>query len=309
MKMKQIPLIALGIALVILVSGCVNQQKVTVAPNDGLAIVEFDAEAQSFSNDEPVPLYLNIENQGGTTASNVVAEILGASWVGGPVAESIGTMSPPDLTIKPPVPGQFEIYTPVLDAYSKLPEGVVANIDLTARVSYDYASNGQVTVYVLNKEEYRRRMQTNKEVPATKDVQNSYGPIHIDIDERGLSPIVAESTPGETKEVAVTIYIKNVGSGAPITDDVVGKMSVNLELQGSGAQFEECMGSRTYISGDMTSATLPITLRRGEQYTIPCKVTVSTPTTTDAFSILFRTNYRYFVEQPKTITIIGAPES
>lgn len=309
MKMKHVPLIALGIAMVILVSGCVNQPKVTVSTSDGLAIVEYDPEAELFANDEPIPLYMKIENQGGTTATNVVAEIVGASWTSKPTQTYV-SMSPPDLTIRPAVPGQFEIFAPVLDKYSKLPEGVEAKVTLTGRVSYDYASNGMVTIHVLNKDEYRRRMQMQRSVPGSSEVYNSYGPIHIDIDDRGLSPVVAQSNENDPEQVSLTIYIKNVGSGAPITGNEVGQMNVNLELQGAGARFDECNGRTDVISGaNREIASLPIVLRRGEKYTIPCKVTVTTPLIEDAFSVLFNTRYRYFIEQPRTITVVGAPQS
>jgi hypothetical protein len=304
--MKQIPLIVLGLALVILVSGCTGSQKVTVAPNDGIKIIEFSTDADMFSNEEPIPLYLQIENQGSTTATNVVMEIIGASWDQAKT-ETIAKMSPPDLTMKPAVPGDFEIYNPSLQPYSRLPEGVEAQVDLRAKVTYNYDSNGQVSIPIVNKDEYRRRLKMNKEVPATKSVQNSNGPIHLDIDERGLSPIVAGTDQGTTEDVAMTITINNVGSGAPITGDQIGAMAVNLDLMGSGATFLECLGNTAYAG--TTISNMPITLRRGEHYTIPCKVRVSTPLTEDTVSVLFRTSYKYFVEQPLTITVVGAPQS
>lgn len=301
--MKKIAFIALALALVILVSGCVGTQgrTVTSLPNDGLIIKEFSSDASRYANDEQIPLYIEIENVGGTTARNVNVEVRGASW--STFSQAVGTMAPPDLTVQPPTPGDFEVITPSLNAFTALPEGVEAPVTLWARVTYDYSSNGIATVNVINKAEYRRMVQMGSEIPKGIQVYNSKGPVHLDIDERGVDPVITDTTTaGVKQEVPIRIYINNVGSGAPISNDNVGEMTLSLSLQGLGATFKECMG-QSYSSGTQ----LTITLRRGEKYVIPCKAEVDTPLLSGTFSVLFRSDYKYFVEQPLTVTLVGAP--
>lgn len=181
-----------------------------------------------------------------------------------------------------------------------------ANIDLSAKVKYDYSSNGVAIIPVINKDEYRSRVRNGRSIPSTKNVSNSNGPIHIDIDERGLNPFIAGSTEGLSEDASITIYINNVGSGAPITDNVLGKIYVNLEILGASAVFKECLGNSAY-SGNIIYG-IPITLGIRDQFTIPCKISLRTPLIEDSISIHFTTQYKYFIEKPLKITVVGAPQ-
>ena len=290
--------------LVALLGGCVRQGKpVRISATEGLVINEFSSDLKRYERTEPINLYLEVENVGGTTASNVKLSILGATWDSTPCpqdascpVELAAELSPPDISVTPPVPGDFVSKSWALEPYEGLPEGVEADVTLIARVEYDYASNGVVTIPVLSKEEYKSRIQRGVAVPKAPNVTNSAGPIHIGIDPRGLPIVIKEA--GE--EFSLRIYFQNVGSGVPITGGEIGKMMINLSLAGLDAEFTNCGGK----SGK--EVELEVKLRRGESVTIPCVVKIKqVPEHYGYFSTIFKSSYRYYVEKPLTITIVG----
>ena len=302
--MKNKMLFVAALVLAILAAGCATQQTtVTISETDGVVIKSFSADVMTYSNQDPIPLYLEIENEGGTTAESTSAEIIGASWTTKPVF-TIGNMFPP--SIEPPIPGQYEVFAPTLSPYTSLPEGVNTNTHLTARVIYVYYSNGEVQVPVINKNEYRRRVQMKETLPTIPPVSNSKGPIHIDIDDRGVNPIIATADGGSNQQVSFRIYIKNVGSGAPISGDDIGLMNATLTLQGLNARFNECLSNTAYHG---TSVNIPLTLRHGEYVVVPCIATLTVPNLHDTFHVIMSTRYTYFTEQQITVAIAGAPRS
>ena len=292
----------LGLVLIILASGCVGTTRpVIVSATDGLVINEFSSDITRYEDTEPVSLYLEIENIGGTTATNVDVSIIGAPWDADPNPSGSQNfeLEPPDLLPVPPVPGEFKIFSWDLEPYIELPQGVELPVILTSRIEFDYSSNGVTQVPVINREEYKRRTTLGLEIPSLPNVTNSNGPVHIDVDQRGL-PVVIES--GETQEASLRLYIKNVGTGAPIKNYDIGNITIDLDLISTlDAEFTDCLGA---TSG--TSASKEIVLRRGESVTVPCTINIeSVPTLYDYISVVFSTNYRYYIEQPLTVTIVG----
>lgn len=306
-RMKNKLIFAALLAMAILVAGCTQTRTVTVSETDGIVIKGFSADNENgmiYSNQDPISLFLDIENEGGTTASNVRAEIIGASWTTKPTYD-IGVMSPPDITTQPNIPGQMETFMPTLDPYSTLPEGVQNDVRLTARVTYNYDSNGAVQINVINKNEYKRRIQMQEDIPQGSSVFNSKGPIHLDIDDRGVTPVISTVDGGQSQDVSIRIYIRNVGSGAPISGDEVGQMTADLSLENLDATFLECNSNTAYRG---SSISVPLKLRHGEYVTVPCKVRITIPDLFDVFTILMNTHYTYFTEAPLTVSIAGSPQ-
>jgi|GEM_PF-5094351 len=296
------------VAVLLVASACIQPGRpVKVSATDGLVINEFSSDLSRYDRRESPNLYLEIENVGGTTARNVTLYVLGATWdntpcpPNNPCPVSIESeMSPPDISVVPPVPGDLVSRSWSLDPYTTLPEGVEVPITIIARVVYNYSSNGVVTIPVLTKEEYKLRMERGMPVPEAPNVTSSAGPIHIDLDPRGL-PVILSLVP---TEVSLRIYLRNVGSGAPIAGKDIGNITVTLSVKGLGATFTTCGGT----SVNNNSVTLDVVLRRGESVTIPCNVKLARfpEAGHDYFSILFNTSYTYFIEKPLTFTVVGA---
>jgi len=301
---KTLPIVVLSLAMIVLISGCTipgTTREVKVSSTDGLVINEFSSDITRYEDTEPVSLYLEIENVGGTTAKDIDVSIKGAPWdpTSNPPNSQDFVLEPPDLAPVPPVPGEFKIFGWDLDPYTEVPQGVELPVILTSRIEYDYSNNGVTQIPVINREEYKRRLALGLEIPSSPNVTNTRGPIHIDIDPRGL-PIIIK--PGETEQASLRLYIKNVGTGAPIKDYDIGNITIGLDLISNlDVEFANCLGA---TSG--THASQEKILRRGESITIPCVINItSAPTLYDYISIVFKTDYRYYIEQPLTVTIVG----
>jgi len=303
MKMVNEKILAiLIISTVIAISGCISTQEVKVSSTDGIMITEFSADYDRYSSREPISVSVEIENVGGTTARNTIVEILGATWTNvnpcGP-----WDLKPPDLTVSPPLRGDVKACNRIISPFSQLPEGVEFPIQLIARTTYDYKSNGAIQVYVFSKEFYTYSIRENKPIPVSYNVSNSMGPIHIDLDAR--LPLII-SSPGD--EIPVNIIFKNVGSGVPIirgggrgaSTESVGKLTVSLSI--IGGSFKEC----GYLQGSGTTVTGTIQLRKGETIRIPCTITISNvPATYNVISLTFESSYGYFTEKPLNVVVVG----
>ena len=102
-----------GVALVLLLLAattmCIGQA--TVPVNDGLVVKDVvvdPPEIESYSGN--INVFASVENVGGTTAKNVKAELLGASWLDASsrqlLVKNIGQMQPYD--IRTGAPGELE---------------------------------------------------------------------------------------------------------------------------------------------------------------------------------------------------------
>ena len=289
----------LAISIVIAISGCVTTE-VKVSSTDGIMITEFSTDYDRYSSKEPISVSVEIENVGGTTARNTIVEILGATWTNvnpcGP-----WDLKPPDLTVSPPLRGDVKACNRIISPFTQLPEGVEFPIQLIARTTYDYKSNGAIQVYVFSREFYTYSIRENKPIPTSYNVSNSRGPIHIDLDAR--LPLIV-SSPGD--EIPVNVIFKNVGSGVPIirgaggTGESIGKLTVSLSI--IGGTFKEC----GYLQGSGTTVTGTIQLRKGETVRIPCTITISNvPQTYNIVSLTFESSYGYFTEQPLNVVVVG----
>jgi len=289
----------LAISIVIAISGCVTTE-VKVSSTDGIMITEFSTDYDRYSSKEPISVSVEIENVGGTTARNTIVEILGATWTNvnpcGP-----WDLKPPDLTVSPPLRGDVKPCNRIISPFTQLPEGVEFPIQLIARTTYDYKSNGAIQVYVFSREFYTYSIRENKPIPTSYNVSNSRGPIHIDLDAR--LPLIV-SSPGD--EIPVNVIFKNVGSGVPIirgtggTGESIGKLTVSLSI--IGGTFKEC----GYLQGSGTTVTGAIQLRKGETIRIPCTIIISNvPQTYNIVSLTFESSYGYFTEQPLNVVVVG----
>jgi hypothetical protein len=298
-KGNEIILAILAISIVIAISGCITTTEVKVSSTDGIMITEFSADYDRYSSKEPISVSIEIENVGGTTARNTIVEILGATWTNvnpcGP-----WDLKPPDLTVSPPLRGDVKACNRIISPFTQLPEGVEFPIQLIARTTYDYKSNGAIQVYVFSRDFYTYNIRENKPIPTSYNVSNSRGPIHIDLDAR--LPLIV-SSPGD--EIPVNIIFKNVGSGVPIirsgsAGESIGRLTVSLGI--IGGNFKEC----GYLQGSGTTVTGTIQLRKGETIRIPCTITISNvPATYNVISLTFESSYGYFTEQPLNIVVVG----
>ena len=91
----------LAILIMVFASGCIGQQ-VDIGGADGLVVSNLfvDPPETDIQSGEMIVIRADVENVGSATARNVVAELIGASWLPtGSYAittQILGDMSPPD---------------------------------------------------------------------------------------------------------------------------------------------------------------------------------------------------------------------
>lgn len=306
MKFKALLFVIL-VAAILVVSGCAGKEReVKTTDNDGIIINEFTADPIRANADEDVVFYLDFENTGGTTATNVRANLYNAEgWTPAPVEKTFGSLSPPNINTQPQTPGGFKIAQWKLQPNNPL-EGVESPRTITARVRYHYKTTSQINIPLYTEDEYNRRTQTSAEIN-TVTVSNAKAPVSV-----GISPssVLQFDTKDSQTTFSELITLTNIGSGVPIgtldnveTDGVIGG---TITLTGP-AEFSDCLGA---TSGK--SITIPaggFTIRRADSDKALCDIVVknsflgSSPMAT--IGLTFNLDYDYYVEASATVTVVG----
>jgi len=285
-------------------SGCVipgQKREAKVDPNNGLTINEFSVSPDFVEKGDEIEVYLEVENVGWTTASNVEANLYGWSW-GNTGTKHLGVLRPPDISNDPPTPGDFDAATWILTA-PELPEGTKTSYTLTGRITYNYKSTAVAQIQAYNEDEYNRRREQGEELTGEVVVDNSYGaPIKIGV--TGEYPLKVDLDEN-ADEVVYRIFFNNVGDGVPITDGIDGKIKGTIWLQGD-AEFSDCLG---VSGGKRITIGDQVTLHRGESVKKACRIKLkksdwaSMPEGT--ISLIFDLNYDYYIESKASVTVVG----
>jgi len=307
------------IAALVFVAGCTGRS-VRVDENRGVTINLFSSDPTSTKSGNPVILELEIENIGGTTATDVTAELLGVQnqWR----LTTAGFPPVPDTQVKGPyrlrppaidkdLPGDFKIIQWELVTPS-VSQGIAPDYPITARVSYDYNTSGLLTIFAMKRDFFDKVEEgaiPEPEIP-TLTFHNSPGPIKLTLDERSSQPIIVDLEDTEPFEYfPMRIIVVNGGDGFPITEDEFGRFTGTIELQGPGAEFEECLGQNGGTFIDLDDTEIPTKLRQSSTVSLSCVVKIDKAEwglrDHDTVSIKFNIFYRYFVEQTTTVKVFG----
>jgi len=257
------------LAAVSLTAGCIGQAPTTGVETNGIVIKNLfvDPPADQIQSGEIVTITADIENVGGATARNVVAELIGASWITTSVAAQFPmgsiilvnfdnvddegdsltgtTLTPPDPRYG--LPGQMKTVQFRMPA-PLLAEGQKADFDLKIRVKYDYETSALAQISGYSRERYNSLYQQGKlNPPATASipVQVSQNvPITISL----LGPDKFIAGPGIYDEYTYQFTFRNVGTNLPITRSLTtgreedGLILGTIWIQGPGMFFRRCMG-------------------------------------------------------------------
>ncbi|MEM7813742.1 MAG: hypothetical protein QW548_02465 [Candidatus Aenigmatarchaeota archaeon] len=272
-------LLALVVA-VVAVAGCVGQAPAALPEANGLVIKNLfiDPPADQIQSGEMITVTADIENVGSATARNVVAEIIGASWITPAVAAQfppnalvlanfvtvddegdgfVGTtLTPPDPRYG--LPGQLKTLQFRLPA-PLLAEGQKANFELKIRIKYDYETSAIAQVKGYSRERYNSLYQQGKLSPPTTaaiPVQVSQNvPITIEV----LGPDKFIAGPSLYDEYTYQFTFRNVGTNLPITRSLAtgreedGLILGTIWVQGPGVFFRRCLG----VAPEMLYSNVP----------------------------------------------------
>src|SRR3989344_5277149 len=295
-------LIALFVILsLIFLAGCLGRE-VKVA-NDGIVVNSFTASPDSVKEFNTVQFELEVENIGGATATNVEAALLDARgiWQGDTSTRNIATLKPPSIIQN--TPGEFKIFSWVLTP-PDLPEGVVVPFNIRSKVTYQYSSNTVVLIKVLT--ENGRRIKEAQGVTLTDPIiiaRDDFAPVKVDMSKGPIPLVIDPQDPDNT--ATFRIEIKNVGSGFPITDNKVGKVTGTIKVQGAGFSLQSCDSGLGSFGGNGAI------LRDDGTAPILCTVSIdksqwnSETLTEGQISFTIELNYKYFVEKSVTINVQG----
>jgi hypothetical protein len=265
-----IPLLA--VLAVIFTAGCVGQSQQVPLAGNGLVIKNLfiTPPEDQIQSGETIDVTADIENLGGSTARNVVAELIGASWLNlnDPRVQNAVLTGQirltnwlefdddgdgrPGVTITGPdprfnVPGQsktvvFKVPAPLLS------EGQRASFDLKIRVTYDYETSALVSVPGYSRERYNTLIQQGKlTAPAGVPLvvqQSSNVPVTVSI--TGPDKLIIGPFPYD--EYTYQFTFNNVGTSVPVTLSPLtnrqedGLILGTIWVQGPGVFWRRCLG-------------------------------------------------------------------
>jgi uncharacterized protein YcfL len=326
--MKKEAIFILIIAAV-LISGCAQSRPVNSNENRGVTINSFSASPIKVFSGEQVLFDAEIENIGGTTATNVRADLYGVEgqWydsMGNPVDSSLTKLG--ETRLKPPVPdrnipGDFRIVQWQLTT-PDFPQGISdQNVRVDLRVTYDYNTSGYMNVRLMSLDEWRRR-QTNEQDVSNPDVLvNSNGPIKLSLArDYKDSLIIDNSADGEAVQILpFKIQIDNVGDGYPITEEeggligAGGRLGGTIDLYGpAGIEFDECLGVAGGKHIELDDANIIVRLRESVNHgsvPITCTVRVDKDLWGNRFNdyvqLIFNLKYKYYVDESVHVIVSG----
>ena len=298
-------LIILTFVAIILVSGCIGQEpKIDI--NNGLQFNEFSADFISMYDDESNNIYLEVQNVGGTTATDVKAKLYGiSSWTVDPSStKELAPLDPP--LIETNTHGEFAMYQWTIEP-PKLPQGLSTTFRVSGRVRYDYSTSASSLIKVISETQSNmlRRRGELEEIPVA--TTNSYGPIKVSLDV--FSPITVDEN---GTEKSILIYVRNVGSGLPFdknkdwpgTEDL-GKVNLKITSETPEAEIKDCSGM------DGTPDNGVVTLRRGyETAKIACSLVLDESLVSgvpeETVTITMEADYGYYIDRSVDIKVMSS---
>ena len=311
----------LPIILLVIASGCTENRPIQVDTSNGVIINSFIADPVTAEDGDSVLFTIDLENVGGTTASDVKVVLNGIEGVwrrtstalSGDATESDATLIT-DKTLKPPYspenrPGDYIIktkafYTP------PVPEGINVGFPVTARVEFDYSSTGTISLPAISESLYRAKIKAGETFDSTIPVQNTNAPIQIGL-VKGMAPAIIDSTGTGDQEVSFVFDLTNTGDGFPLSGEDVGKIEGTLSVAGVGATFKDCAG---LTSGkgpyEIPEASLDLLkLRSDGRVPVACTLSIDKTkwesATSGNINLILDLSYRYFVESTQTVNVIG----
>lgn len=203
-------LVVLLASSVVFFSGCIELGGSEEKTVKGVKITAFESIPSEVFAGDSFDLLLDVKNTGGVTANDVQAEI---TQKGGASVSSDGSNFTGSENLDPPSQ-DFEGEMHTFEANMEAPESSIGseNLDIKSRVYYKYTTDARAILPVMEKDQYKTRVQAGDKIPSMGVSRDSSGPFSVSID--GNSPTLIESDDGET-DFRFYIKGKNTGNGVP----------------------------------------------------------------------------------------------
>lgn len=316
--MPKLPAI-LPVVAIVFIAGCIGQapepgKEVRIAADDGIVILDFSVEPADLRVDDTAVFTLQIENQGGVEAGNVLASLSGVEgqWrkpgtndLAGLTVKELGKLQPPNPDFNEP--GDFKVVTWTLKAPA-FPPGLRTVSPVTVNVIYDYNTTGSLNIRAIGERFLRTEYTPKGRIPPGPVVTNTNAPVKINIPpERSSYYIVVDDDPeaDDLQSFPVIIKLQNVGSGFPVTGGQPGAIFGRISVRGPGSPvFKECLGRSGSADVEITPGSLGAEVARlraskGEA-TISCTVELQKQAfllQDESIRLDFNLGYRYSIQK------------
>ena len=288
--------------VIITISGCIdNNEEIVIDSSNGLIINEFSIDPLSVQDNEAVSFLIDIENVGGRDATDIKVLIHGLqnnwrnnsnrSLIESEQIELIeGGLQNPDINLN--IKGESKIISKTYYP-PELPENINFDSELTARVKYRYTTTSSFIIPIISENEYKNRVRTNTPINSQIISQNTDGPLKITLS-KGDSPIILTS--GNNKPNFI-FNIRNVGNGFPGNENDLGKIRV--------------MPKQSNNYNNSCNNLDDVKLRTDGSFPLACTLTIESNfvNTIGTIQITFELTYDYFIDETRTVSVIGTGKS
>ncbi|HLD56744.1 MAG TPA: hypothetical protein VJA47_00455 [archaeon] len=289
MASKNMKLIALlPIVLVLLISGCSSSSGPVTSP--GLSVSNFKSDVQSsqlkpLASNEQFVLSLDVSNQGDRPAKSlaVVLQRDAGQFSGG---QTLRDSSVSELAVADTHSYTFNMKAP------QLPNDIIKSYTIAGRVYYNYETDAVKTIQLVGKDEVKRRMDNNQQIPLSGAVQYTKGPLTVDIGS-GIDYI---RTSQQKKVYQVPITVTNSGGGVVAYEQSYGTSRdylVDVKITGASLIPTNSCGQQKTVKLD-----------QGQSRKLLCEFSVDDPNTIDETkTIQVNMQYSYYKDVETMIWI------
>lgn len=307
-------LMLLAVFSLVFVSGCLGfgGPRGPAGPTMlGVVETDFSPDLADVQGGDSVILTLEVENNGGSEARDVVAFLynipLGTSsesfrLVSGQNPKLLASsLAGPDEKAK--LRGEVEVADWGLRA-PDLPEGTTIDYDPKARILYRYKTAATSTVSVLTTAEHRRLRERNEPIPGQTETLVTKGPLTVTID-AGAPVIIRDDTSrmrlvvraevAQTGSVFDPDYTDYITNGSVPTERL-DKARVRVFAPGVTASPEECQ----QLTNDVT-----MTFRGGTEMSFSCELKPSSFVGRSDIPVRVEITYNFLKDATTRISVTG----
>mgnify|MGYP006293987729 CR=1 FL=1 len=309
------------VAAVLFSSGCIELENLLGGSGEGmvsgygLVVNEFEPDFPKLESNEDFEIYLEVQNTGGSEATNVYAHLFGIEtgddgWLqGGNSYLSLGSLEPPDEVAG--IPGDIVDDSWLLTTPSN-PEGVVYEYKPKVRLMYDYTTSALARIPVMTKTEYKRLRERDMLPNTPINTKVSKGPLGVDV--MAKTPLVIDDS--DEDNMTFRVEIRTLGSGSVFNDSHSNDDSsfevdeldiIDMKIMVSGVNDSTAGHTAkcgAYVSDD-TEEGEQVSMRRGESLIYTCELPLEEFDASKNIPVTVDLTYGYFEDYSTSLSVTG----
>lgn len=252
------------ICLVVMLSGCINEEtSTTMAGTSGVMIESFGLDLEHPFPGQTVNLEARVRNIGDAQATNIQGELYLLGWVSSS-SSTCGNLDQPNEEIGRE--GQECTLSWTVTTPTNIEQ--TQTYDVGAHIYYGYKTKTVTEIYAFSEAEFAKRMESGETITTlstVKNTQNSDAPIHVNVRVQNVLKTGSSNVP-------ITLEFTNVGGGNVRYDSsshyfVIDSATVRINSQTVGS----C--SNIHLKGGRTgTCSVNINVPSGDELKLPIEV-------------------------------------